>query len=210
VSGTAVGKFAAADALTIDSSTGKPISIRNDNGMQNIGVFGFDSDAGVQLYIDTVKNLTATGLVDGFYGDKWDFGAQKGSDGQWQVLTVAWTRTLHTRAHPHTMPAHTHTHIHKRTRARTDSPSLALARSPIPRPLPSSSSRCRSATMSAATSRRPSRRGGTPARPRRSQRSPHTWEPGRTSRAPPRRQRLRSEARWATSKATGSRAATGL
>lgn len=83
---TAVGKFAAADALTIDSSTGKPISIRNDNGMEDIGVYGFDTEKGVQLYIDTVKNLTSIdGLVDGFFGDKWDSGAQQGKGGQWQI-----------------------------------------------------------------------------------------------------------------------------
>jgi hypothetical protein len=86
---TAVGKFAAANALTIDSSTGKPISIRNDNGMENIGVFGFDSDAGVQLYVDTVKNLTATGVVDGFFGDKWGSGAKPDANGQWQVRADA-------------------------------------------------------------------------------------------------------------------------
>jgi hypothetical protein len=73
---TAVGKFKAADALTIDSVTKKPIIIENDEGMQGIFVYGFDTDAGVQLYIDTVKNLTSTGLVDGFFGDKWGHGAQ--------------------------------------------------------------------------------------------------------------------------------------
>ena len=82
---SAVGQFAAADALTIDSSTGKPISIRNDNGMEGIGVYGFDTDAGVQLYIDTVKNLTATGVVDGFFGDKWGSGAKQAKSGQWQI-----------------------------------------------------------------------------------------------------------------------------
>ena len=66
---TAVGKFQEADALTIDSETKKPIVIRNDNGMEGIYVYGFDTDKGVQLYIDTVKNLTATGIVDGFFGE---------------------------------------------------------------------------------------------------------------------------------------------
>ena len=65
---TAVGKFKAANALTIDSETKKPIVIRNDNGMEGIYVYGYDTDKGVQLYIDTVKNLTATGIVDGFFG----------------------------------------------------------------------------------------------------------------------------------------------
>ena len=65
---TAVGKFQAANALTIDSETKKPIVIRNDNGMEGIFVYGFDTAEGVQLYIDTVKNLTSTGIVDGFFG----------------------------------------------------------------------------------------------------------------------------------------------
>ena len=69
-----MGKFAAADALTIDSSTKKPISIRNDNGMEGIFVYGFDTDRGVQLYIDTVRNLTSTGLVDGFFGVRMGYG----------------------------------------------------------------------------------------------------------------------------------------
>ena len=65
---TAVGKFQAANALTIDSETKKPIVIRNDNGMEGIYVYAFDTAEGVQLYIDTVKNLTSTGIVDGFFG----------------------------------------------------------------------------------------------------------------------------------------------
>ena len=56
-----MGKFASAGLLTVDANTKKPIKIRNDNGMENIGVYGYETDAGVQLYIDTVKNLTATG-----------------------------------------------------------------------------------------------------------------------------------------------------
>jgi hypothetical protein len=31
--------------------------------------------SGVQLYVETVKNLTASGLVAGFFGDKWGRGA---------------------------------------------------------------------------------------------------------------------------------------
>ena len=52
----------------IDSSTKKPISIRNDNGMEDIGVYAFDKEEGVQLWVDTVKNLTSTGVVDGVSG----------------------------------------------------------------------------------------------------------------------------------------------
>jgi hypothetical protein len=57
------GVFQDANALTIDSVTKKPIVIRNDNGMEGIFVFGFDSERGQQLYIDAVRNLTSTGLV---------------------------------------------------------------------------------------------------------------------------------------------------
>ena len=81
----AVGQFADAGALTVDSDTGVPISIRNDNGMEAIGVFGFDTAAGVTLYVDTVKNLTATGAVDGFFGDKWGSGAKQNKTGGWQI-----------------------------------------------------------------------------------------------------------------------------
>ena len=62
---TSVGEFADANLLTIDSSTKKPISIKNDNGMEGIGVYAFEKDAGVQLYLDQLKNYTSTGLVDG-------------------------------------------------------------------------------------------------------------------------------------------------
>lgn len=57
------GVYEAANALTIDSVTKKPIEIRNDNGMEGIFVYGFDTQRGQQLYIDAVKNLTSTGLV---------------------------------------------------------------------------------------------------------------------------------------------------
>ena len=57
------GVYEAANALTIDSVTKKPIVIRNDNGMEGIFVYGFDTERGQKLYIDAVKNLTSTGLV---------------------------------------------------------------------------------------------------------------------------------------------------
>ena len=37
------GKMKTANALTIDAKTKKPIVIRNDNGMEGIYVFGFDT-----------------------------------------------------------------------------------------------------------------------------------------------------------------------
>lgn len=50
-------------------------------GMEGIFVFGFDKPKGQQLYLDAVKNLTATGVVDGFFGDKWNSQANPKSDG---------------------------------------------------------------------------------------------------------------------------------
>ena len=74
----------------MDSVTKRPIQIRNDNGMEGIFVFGFDSEKGQQLYIDAVKNLTSTGLVDGFFGDKWGSHAApdpNSTTGGWQILS---------------------------------------------------------------------------------------------------------------------------
>eukprot|EP00662_Eupelagonemidae_sp_cell21_P027269 gene27269-51667_t len=59
------------NALAIDSTTKQPIKIRNDNGMEGIFVYGFDEEKGVQLYVDAVKNLTATGVPN--------------RHGQWQI-----------------------------------------------------------------------------------------------------------------------------
>merc|ERR1719272_2900382 len=78
-------KYLDQDALTYDSKTGKPIVIKNDNGMEGIFVYGFESVAGQQLYVDAIKNLTATGFVDGFFGDKWAKAAQQNEDGEWQI-----------------------------------------------------------------------------------------------------------------------------
>lgn len=64
-------QYVRAGVVAMDSVTKKPIQIRNDNGMEGIFVFGFDHPAGQQLYIDAIQNLTSTGIVDGFFGDKW-------------------------------------------------------------------------------------------------------------------------------------------
>lgn len=68
----------------MDNTTNLPVTIRNDNGMEGIFVFGFDTEAGQQLYIEAITNLTGTGIIDGFFGDKFDKGATlKGN--QWQI-----------------------------------------------------------------------------------------------------------------------------
>lgn len=48
----------------LDSVTHAPIEIENDNGMKGIYVYGFDSAAGRALYVQAVRNLTRTGLVE--------------------------------------------------------------------------------------------------------------------------------------------------
>jgi hypothetical protein len=84
-----IGKYEAANALAIDSVTKKPIRLRNDNGMEDIFVYGFDKPEGQKLYLDAIKNYTATGVVDGFYGDKWNKGAtpvdRRHPEGGWNI-----------------------------------------------------------------------------------------------------------------------------
>jgi len=82
---TAVGRFEAAGALTLDMNTKKPISIRNDAGMEGIFVYGFEHPTGQDLFIDAVKNWTSTGVIDGIFADKWAHGAVPDSNGQWQL-----------------------------------------------------------------------------------------------------------------------------
>jgi hypothetical protein len=57
-----------ADAL-LRNIDGTICSLINDNGMKNISAFDFSKEIGQQLWLDEIKNLTQTGLVDGFYGD---------------------------------------------------------------------------------------------------------------------------------------------
>ena len=65
------GVFAKNNANTIDNLTNTPGKVRNDNGMEGIYIFGFDTVVGQTLYVEAIKNLTSTGLVDGFFGDKY-------------------------------------------------------------------------------------------------------------------------------------------
>jgi hypothetical protein len=52
------GRYLREGVVAMDSVTRRPIQIRNDNGMEGIFVFGFDSTQGQELYIDAVRNLT--------------------------------------------------------------------------------------------------------------------------------------------------------
>ena len=64
--------------MRVDSVTHTPVVVRNDNGMEGIFIyiFGFDTVAGVELYIEAIKNYTSTGAIDGFFGDKWGSAAE--------------------------------------------------------------------------------------------------------------------------------------
>ena len=59
---TAVGEFKEHGLLTIDSKTKKPITIRNDNGMQGIFVYGFIAYSG-WLSVSDSKMLPSNGFV---------------------------------------------------------------------------------------------------------------------------------------------------
>ena len=60
--------YADANAL-IRNVDGTLCQLINDNGMSNITAFDYSKKIGEQLWLDTIKNLTGTGYVDGFYGD---------------------------------------------------------------------------------------------------------------------------------------------
>ena len=75
-----------ANALTIDNTTNLPLVLRNDNGMEGIYVFGFDTEAGQEIYINAIKNYTSTGVIDGFFGDKFNKAATlNATSNQWTI-----------------------------------------------------------------------------------------------------------------------------
>lgn len=58
-------------ALLIDSQTGKPVELRNDDGMPGVLVPDFGQAAARALWMGEVEGWLATGLVDGIFADKW-------------------------------------------------------------------------------------------------------------------------------------------
>lgn len=36
-------------------------------------------------YIEAIKNITASGVIDGFFGDKWAKGASQNKNGSWSI-----------------------------------------------------------------------------------------------------------------------------
>lgn len=58
----------------------------NDNGMINITAFDYSKPIGQKLWLDTIKNLTSTGAVDGFYGDTMQvYAVENNETGLWEL-----------------------------------------------------------------------------------------------------------------------------
>jgi len=60
-----------AGALLMDSRTGSPVELVNDDGMHGVYVPDFGTAKGRELWLNAVKGWLATGLVDGIFADKW-------------------------------------------------------------------------------------------------------------------------------------------
>ena len=75
-----------ADAL-LRNIDGTVCQLINDNGMKNVTVFDYSLEVGRQLWLAEVKNATATGFVDGFYGDTMQIYATEDPEtpGSWTV-----------------------------------------------------------------------------------------------------------------------------
>jgi hypothetical protein len=97
------GQFASAKALLMDANTKKPLVLRNDNGMPNIFVYDFGQQVGRNLWLDAVRSMVKSGVVDGIFVDKW---------------CVSMLPRTATRAHAHMRAPYRHTDTHTRTQAR--------------------------------------------------------------------------------------------
>jgi len=76
-------RYVDADAL-LRNTDGTLCHLTNDAGMLNVTVFDFAQDAGRALWVDTARNLTATGVVDGIYADQAQVFAEKNAKtGAW-------------------------------------------------------------------------------------------------------------------------------
>jgi hypothetical protein len=79
-------QYTAAGAL-LHNTDGSICHLTNDAGMANVTVYDFAQEIGRALWVDTVRNLTATGLVDGIYADQMQVYAtndtSKGKKGTW-------------------------------------------------------------------------------------------------------------------------------
>lgn len=77
-------QMADAGYLLYDHDTGKVAAVHNDNGMSNVNVFDFTQKGARDLWVQNIKNLVATGFVDGIFADKYVIRASnsgKGSTG---------------------------------------------------------------------------------------------------------------------------------
>ena len=62
-------QYVAEDAL-LRNSDGSICHLTNDAGMVNVTAYDFSTEPARRLWVDAVRNLTATGVVDGIYVDQ--------------------------------------------------------------------------------------------------------------------------------------------
>jgi hypothetical protein len=62
-------QYTKADA-NLRNTDGTLCHLTNDNGMVNVTVYDFSQESARRLWVDAVRNLTATGVVDGIYADQ--------------------------------------------------------------------------------------------------------------------------------------------
>ena len=78
-------QFIQADAL-LRNTDGSICHLTNDGNMTNVTVYDFSMASARALWVDTVRNLTATGLVDGIYADQAQvFAEQDAESGNWSI-----------------------------------------------------------------------------------------------------------------------------
>jgi hypothetical protein len=78
-------KYIDAGALLMDTETGQPVTLRNDDGMPGVLVPDFGTAKGRALWMGEVKDWVGTGVVDGIFADKWPDSAHQNKLGTWKV-----------------------------------------------------------------------------------------------------------------------------
>lgn len=74
-----------ADAL-VRNIDGSLCQLENDNGMTNVTVIDYSKPAGQNIWLDEIKRLVDTGVVDGFYGDTMQvYATESSTRGVWTL-----------------------------------------------------------------------------------------------------------------------------
>ena len=69
-----------ADA-NLRNTDGSICHLTNNEGMFNVAVYDFSQEAAQTLWVNAVKNVTASGFVDGIYADQMQVFAEHGPQG---------------------------------------------------------------------------------------------------------------------------------